>query len=229
MKNNRTYQIINDFDKLTKFISWLPELRTDECFYLTLFARKKYHHSAKNDKSQCKRVTATSKDWLLRKIWQMEIALDRYTNKDGSSVHNDALALYISINPRNFVSAQKFLLKRLADVIAGGVCQLNPVSLAMSSIQKAKSRTIYVDFDFDNVVYKNYIQVLVGIINKDAYSVINTRGGFHILVSPNKVEDKFKHSWYQNIKELQCCDVSGDNLIPVVGCCQGGFTPTLEV
>jgi len=221
------YKIINDHEELDKFIEWLPELNEGECYLLTVFARKKYHPSANNDKIQCKRVTATSKEWLWRKIMQMDIPLGLYTNKDGTPVSNDALALYITVNPRSLVGAQKKLLKKLVDVFTEGHVNMNPASLAMSAIQSSKSRTVYVDLDFDNVKFEDCISEINGIINEDAYSVLETRGGFHLLVSPNCVEEKFKKTWYKKLTAIPQCDVTGDNLIPVAGCCQGGFTPTL--
>ena len=34
------YKIIQNEEKLIEFINWLPEISEDECYYLTLFARK---------------------------------------------------------------------------------------------------------------------------------------------------------------------------------------------
>jgi len=222
------YEIIKNEIVLAKFIAWLPELEEGECYYLALFARKKYHASAKNDKSQCKRATATSKTWLFKKIQQMEIPLDKYTNKDGTAVHNDALVLYVTVNPRSFALAQRLLLKKLADTVANNSRSMNPASMAMSCIQKAKSRTSYVDFDFDGVNFCELYDTIANVVNMDACTVLNTRGGFHLLVDPVKVNDRFTCNWYKKLSSLPSCDVSGDNLIPVAGCTQGGFMPMLE-
>ena len=221
------YKIILDETNLFHFINWLPELAEGECYYVALFARKKYHESAKNDKSQCKRFTATSKIWLLKKLRQMEIVEGGYTNKDGSPVHNDALALYISVNPRSFRKAQKLLLLKLADTITGSGLHMNPSSMALSCIQKAKSRTVFVDFDFDDVSFNDLESEINAVINKDAYAVLTTRGGFHLLVIPTKVTNEFMTTWHKSLTAMPACDINGDNLIPIGGCCQGGFTPSL--
>ena len=39
------YTIIKDTQELLKFINWLPDLEEDECFYVVLMARSKYHSS----------------------------------------------------------------------------------------------------------------------------------------------------------------------------------------
>jgi len=221
------YKIILDEQKLLNFIAWLPNLVEGECYYVSLFARKKYHVSAQNDKCNCKRFTATDKGWLIKKIRQLEIPIGRYFNKNGTPVHNDALALYISINPRSFAGAQKRLLIRLAEVITRGNINLNPASMALSDIQRSKSRTVFVDFDFDDVQF-NDLPVLKYIINREAFDVLNTRGGFHLLVRPDKVTEEFKNNWYKNLTAIPQCDVSGDNMIPIAGCTQGGYTPWLD-
>lgn len=222
------YKIILDEPKLLEFIEWLPELEEGECFYASLFARKKYHPSAKNDKSNVKRFIATTKEWLLIKLRQLEIPEGCYTNKDGTPVHNESLAVYICVNPRSFVKAQRMALKKLADVLADGHTTMNPSAIGFTSIHKAKSRTCYVDFDFDGIFYGEKKEDLDKVINREAYSVLNTRGGFHLLVDPNKVDKNFSKTWYQALDAFRECDVTGDTLVPVPGCAQGGVTPWLE-
>jgi len=219
------YIIIKDQELFADFVEFLPILKPGECYYVSLFARKKYHPSAHNDKSQCKRFTATSKTWLVRKIKQLELADNAYTNKDGSPVHGDSLALYISINPRSFAAAQRHLLKKLADTVAGNLFEMNPSSLALSAIQKSKSRTVFVDFDFDGVEFSE--EMFEGRINRKAYRVLVTRGGFHLLVQPSLISYQHTKTWYQALSNFQECDVTGDNLIPVAGCTQGNFVPFL--
>ena len=93
----------------------------------------------------------------------------------------------------------------------------------MSEIQKAKSRTIYVDFDFDTNEPSAFD--FSDVVNCEACTILDTRGGFHLLIEPDKVHDKYKKSWYQNISKRSGCDVRGDNMIPIVGCSQGNYIP----
>ena len=103
---------------------------------------------------------------------------------------------------------------------------MNSHQEALSEIQKAKSRTCWIDFDIDASnpeVIDELVLEIKGYINSDAVVWLKTRGGVHCLVDPEKVEQKYKSTFYRNI--AKCADQTGDNMIPVPGCCQGGFTP----
>lgn len=241
------YEIVKDETALKEFISWLPELKDDEIFYVCLFARKKYSpelkQSAKTDKSQLKRFTS-KKDHLFNKLKQLECPLGSYTFKD-TIAPQESLAVYISVNPRNMRTATKNSLIKLADLVTRNYNGWNVHQEVISEIQKAKSETRFVDFDFDvpetsntefcgvNVNKKTVHDVLLltlpQFVNWNAVNIIETRGGFHVLVQPDKVEDKYRKTWYLNIKGIavgDCVvDQAGDIMLPVVGCTQGNFIP----
>ncbi|MGB0907122.1 MAG: hypothetical protein ACPGVT_06490 [Maricaulaceae bacterium] len=222
-----TYTIIKDRSAFESFVAWLPEIDENEAYYLTLLARKKYHESALSDKSALKRFVATSKSYLVQKVNQLELPKGLYLNKAGNPIHEEALALYISVNPRDLKLAQKTLLKRLVDVALDPTNLQNPAALALSEIQKSKSRGVFVDFDFDinDVEIPQTAEKIKSIIGKDAVKFLRTRGGFHALVTPKIAAQNGPKKWHQEISSLAGCDVVGDSLIPVPGSYQGGFTP----
>ena len=228
MKENTTYRIIADYKALDEFLEWLPSLEINECFYVALFARKKYHHSAQNDKCNCTRFVATTKEWLFRKLKGLERPYGSYANANGTFMEQEALAVYINVNPRNMYRAQNSLLKRLADTITAKHVHMNPASMALSEVQKSCGTKYYIDFDFDGVEF-DYIQPELDNIIPNAYTLIHTRGGFHVLVNKECVRPNMKKSWYNLVKGLYGCDVSGDSIVPIPGCVQGDFVPKLEV
>lgn len=229
------YKIITDEKILRDFIDWLPELQPSETYYVCLFARSKYckgitHIST--DKAQLKRFT-TNKERMFDKIKQCETELGNYKQKD-KPIPQEALAIYITPNPRCFLKATRQSLKKFADLLSIDYNGYNPHQKVMSEIQKAKSRTCFVDFDFDikEKNYKNFKLYIEEILNKiflsinvSACTVLNTRGGFHLLIDPNKVHSAYKKSWYNEISKLENVDIKGDNMIPIPGTYQGGFTP----
>lgn len=229
------YQIIKDEKLLLEFIDWLPELKKNEIFYLCLFARNKYCKDVahiSSDKAQMKRVTST-KEFMFEKIKQMECEVGSYKQR-GKVIPQEALALYITPNPRDMEKAAKNALIDLANVITKPYNGYNPHQLVMSQIHKSSGRKKYVDLDYDTDDIFGTIDGILksDFINEDALTILRTRGGFHLLIEGAKVEKKYEKSWYTNLTSIEGCDIKegvgneeSHNMIPVPGCVQGGYTP----
>jgi len=217
------YKIITDEKLLKDFIEWLPELKQDEKYYFCLFARNKYCKELthiKSDKAQLKRFVS-DKDRLFWKIKQLECEIDSYRQKE-IPVPQEALALYMTVNPRSMLKATVNTMVKLAQSIRDQNINMNAHQEALSEIQKAKSRTCFVDFDVDNKdSLKEISEQLDNQFNE--YHILESRGGYHVMVNPEKVKQEFKNSWYNTFKRYS--DQTGDIMIPVVGTYQGGFTP----
>lgn len=230
------YTIITDEKLLVDFVDWLPDLKTNECYYFCLFARSKYAKNEdgtnkfphiKSDKSQLKRFVATRKEYIIDKIRQLEIKLDAYKTKDGAGVPQEALALYINPGPRNQRTAMFTLMKRLIDIQVCDGENYNIHAEALSAIQKSKAKTAFIDFDIDSETAEDDVFGKIDFtkINKEAVHFLKTRGGMHILIETSKVKDEFAKTWYQYFTKTFQIDIRGDNMIPVPGTFQGGFTP----
>lgn len=237
------YKIITDEKLLKEFINdFLPSLSKDETFYCGLFGRSKYCKDIvhiNSDKEQLKRFTS-DKDRLFEKIKQCECPLGFYSQK-GVVMPQEALAIYINPNPRSNVKAAKNALIRLAHLVTGENYGYSLHQEMISEVQKAKGKKHFVDFDFDNVKVEEiftYDYNLYNYINSDAASILETRGGFHILVESKKVDNRFIDTWFIKIKAMQIAlssdkifenaeegDNVFDNMIPIPGTYQGGFTP----
>jgi hypothetical protein len=237
------YQIVTDEQELIKFIDWLPELTHEETFYLCLFARSKYTRDLpetmnlphiKTDKCQMKRFTSDKKR-MIDKIRQLECPVGSYKQKD-LIVPQEALALYITINPRSFVKANTASVRKLLDLALQPYNGFHPYQEVMSEIQKAKSRSVFVTFDFD--VEKSVLMTfkigtgLESCLNMNAVNIFETRGGYHVVIKTELIEDRFKKSWYNDVRYLlaelsEDHDNAGDIMLPVPGTYQGGFTPRL--
>ncbi len=224
------YKIIQDENKFNEFINWLPELEKGEAFYFSLFARKKYcqNNEIKLDKCQIKRGLATNKEWLYDKIKQLEVEVGSYKSH-GVAIPQEALALYITINPRSLIKATKNSLIKFANLITKEYDGYNPQAIVMSEIQTAGSRRIYMDLDFDNISINDVLSKIDATkLNQDCLTFVETRGGCHLLIKLDDIKPEFKKSWYQHLTSIEGCDMRGtDSLLNVVGCCQGGFTPKL--
>lgn len=223
-----TYKIIQDENLLDQFIDWLPELQPNEVFYACLFARKKYSPEMvqSSDKTQLKRFLA-KKTTLKDKIRQLECPVGSYALK-GRPVPQESLVLYLNPNPRDVVRATYSGIKELVDLLQNRSVGFNPVQEIMSCVQRSKSRTVWFDVDIDEndpAILAETIDKIRGSINPDCLKFVKTRGGIHCLVEVNKIEKSFAKSWHNDICSLPNVDQTGDQLLPVVGCCQGGFVP----
>lgn len=249
------YKIITDEDAVKRFINWLPDLEVNEKFYWCLFARKKYSPNLvkSNDRTQLKRGLAT-KENLLNKLYQLELPLDRWVLKDVPAPQ-EALVVYINPNPRNIVQGTWLTVQKLLEILKNHSNGHNPIAETLSAMQQSKSYNFVVDFDIDVVTengwtkegYKDIIKDRMrGILPLEFYRILETRGGYHILVCPPGKKDHldlklpkgqiaymqesgkiFPVNWYVAIQNAfgENLDQAGDQLIPIPGCIQGGFTP----
>lgn len=227
------YSIIKNLKLLEEFVEWLPPLTSDTCYYFCLFARSKYAKNddgtnkfphIKTDKSQLARWTVHNKKDIITKIKQKEVAVGAYKTKDGDDIPQEALALYMTPNPRSQSKAMLTAMKRFCDIIGSKGEGFNIHQEALSAIQKSPAKKIFFDLDFDEVTPLEVRADIEGTINNSACNYLITRGGFHLLVELSRIEKKYSKSWYKNICSLGP-DIKGDNMIPVPGTYQGGFIP----
>jgi len=236
------HRVIQDESLLLQFIEWLPELRPNERFYFCLQARKKYAPFLKSsDKTQLRRFVS-DKERMLEKIRQLECSVGSYTTKEGVAIPDEAMALYITLNPRDMRKATFAAAQSLIGMIRKQDTQpdmdLNPHSEALTQIHKAKSRSTFVHFDVDRptgkdtddnspkcdlstpAIYKRVVEV----VGQEAVTIIETRGGVHVLIDPKLVVSETRN-WHPIVCRTMECDQTGDLMVPVVGCNQGGFVP----
>ena len=225
MYNKECYQVIFNEDSLKEFIEWLPELEDNHKFYGCLFARKKYAPELvdSSDRTQLRRFV-TDKSRLLSKIRQMEVPMGSYTLK-GRVVPQEALALYIHPNPRNMLNATRVLGKKCWDLFQNQ--NFNPHNEALSCVQKSRGKAHWVDFDIDiKEGFDDLAERISDIITEDCFRLLETRGGYHLLVAPDCAK-QITNTFYNSIRTLldDDCDQVGDNMMPVPGCVQGDFVP----
>lgn len=227
-----TYQIIVDEDKLKEFIEWLPDLEPHETYYCTLFARSKYSNILRAGDKQQLRSFTSSKSRLINKIKQLETKVDTYLTKERITgldipIPQEALAFYISVNPRDLIKATRESLIEFARLVTSNYNGYNPHKKVLSYIQQSRGRKIFSEFDYDNVQFEYIKEEAKKILSKDCLNYMITRGGVHVLVDLSKVDNAKNKFWYSQMTQIEGYDKTGTDLIPVAGCYQGGFTPIL--
>lgn len=218
------YQIIIDEDKLQHFIEWLPELAAHEKYYCCLFSRKKYSEDPNikaSDKTQLKRFLS-SKERLYEKIKQLEVEVGAYRLKT-IGAPQESLAFYINPNPRDLKKATYNGIIELTRSLRDHHDNINPHAEIMSCIQRSSGKKHFLDFDIDTKEFD--FSKLKELVNPSCLEIIETRGGYHVLVRVAEVEARYKKSFYNGINNLGA-DQTGDQLLPVPGCTQGGYVPS---
>lgn len=244
------HKIIQDPIELQKFIHWLPKLEENEVYYIVLQARKKYMPELmSSDTVEVRRFT-TNKERMVEKLQQLACPIGSYKTKKGQLVRNEGLVIYITTNPRDTKKATATTAKAMVDHMVKGYhdpnYRFNPVRWADREVHRAKSRSCHVHFDIDFptdilVSGTNIKQITLAMILKDvakvvgtkAITIVETRGGCHLLIDPKKVISEHKN-WHPQVvaifkqEHYVCdCDQSGDLMLPIPGCIQGGFVPKL--
>lgn len=215
------YQIITDEPALESFIEWLPEHSAEECHFYALFCRPKYSADLKGNGGNLLFRGIADKKSLFRKFRQLECPIGAY-EKNGVPVPQESLALYINPNPRSLYSATLNTLVQLSQNIKAGHKTASPHKEALSCIQASSGEKTFIDFDID-FKEPHYLKAALKILKPLTPEIIETRGGYHVLVrrdTIHQIEDKM---WYKKMQELS--DASGDCMVPVVGGTLGNFTP----
>lgn len=223
------HKIIHNEVALREFISFLPDLKEHETYFVQLFSRNKYAGGEAKKRSVPLHRFVATKENMLREIRRLEAPFGSYTTKEGDILDDASLVLYINVNPRCLKRASRELVKVLLDRVLEGQ-HYQPHSLTMTTIHKAKSRGCFVHFDVDtDVVLKELrlahdYQQCAQVVGVKALTMLETHHGYHLLVDPRKVVSKNKN-WYLELARIVEPDQKGDLMMPLAGCNQGGFVP----
>ncbi len=214
------YQIIMDEQKLKDFIVWLPDHSAEECYFYALFYRAKYSsESKKSNGGNLLFRGISSKESLFYKISQLECPTGSYVRR-GEPVSQESLALYIHPNPRNLRIASLNTLSSLVDNIKRGQTTASPHKEALSCIQTSAENKPFIVFDIDNKepeIMKRAIKIA-----NNFCEIIETRGGYHLLIRTANIHLIVEKLWYKMLAELS--DSVGDMASPAIGCSQGNFS-----
>ena len=126
----------------------------------------------------------------------------------------------VVIDPKSIVSAKALL----GSIYKDKQIAKKPKSVALSEIHKARGTKHFVDIDIDTpeLTIEETIQRTQKVLNREAFSVIKTRGGVHIIIETKKANTK---DWFRGLRDSFVFDVIGDNMVPIPGGYQGGHTP----
>lgn len=213
---------------------YLTSNKSDERYYYTLRARRKYisddlrnTHRFK-DSTDLKQSCSHKKD-ILKNIQKYEVKRGLYTD-NGIELPENALCVSLYHNPRNINQAKKQIIKTLIDDNSN----VSPVSIALSNIQKSKGQRIYSIFDFDIEKTDYNLHKIIDLVNTNIgndckFHIVETRGGFHLLIRIDSIQKPINKKWFNTIQSIEGVDknVSSDCATCLVGTYQGGHLVTV--
>ena len=193
--------LIKDKEQFNKFVEILPDLKNDEVYFISLSARNKYLTTEEREFYGLGRTEMFSRAIIRRKedfeytLSKLESSLQYKLTKTKQNIPEKALVVYININPSSMIKAYFALMnemnKELHDITFAlqnnKIPNYSGIHLLdrklMNCIQRARSRKVFIDIDFDTQRFQicdTFLKVLT-LRNVDHHR-IKTKSGFHILI-----------------------------------------------
>lgn len=239
------YNFIYCEKQLQKFVSQiLFPLVEDEVVLLSLAARKKYAPQLSIKKEFLQRTIVSKRDSFIRKLKQFNCQYGGYNKESDVDIPEEACVIYCTINPRSTIVAAKNLISTLAEHLFKLTTDdehrkkfQNLHQTTLSEIQKTRARKHYVDIDFDVVdkqAGRKYVTAFLQIIANAKYHIIETRGGYHILIEKKTITSDIGRVMYkqlevinregqQHLGEKFEAIINRHDMLPIPGTKQGGF------
>lgn len=239
--------MIHNEEHFSTFGKWLPELRQDEVYFLSLSARNKYLSDEEREQygfgrtEMFARNTARDKAGIRYVMAKLEATLSYRKTRAGKDMPRHALVVYMNVNPSSLIKAygtftaqmDKILQETLlAELNNTGSPPFDPIKRMethlMNAVQKSTGRRHLVDIDVDTKerwVYDEMAQHFqdCGI----SYMSIETRGGFHFLLKKDTFPKERKINFNAQCKDVEkrcgaeVC-INSNAMVPVPGTHQGG-------
>lgn len=244
-------KLIKDQEQFDKFINILPELKDDEVYFVSLSARNKYLSLEERklyslgQTEMFGREIAQNKDKLSNYIIKkLEATLKYKKTRNGLPIPDKSLVCYMNVNPSSMLRAyfqfQHEMNRQISEAVMAMKRNKQPnysfINVQnrelMNCIQKSPSRKVFLDIDCDTKdkrVADFIFQELSSVVK---FYIIETRGGYHYLVSIDSIPEKFNIMKIINdaivLNKVHNNDdseimINGNAMVPVPGTMQSDF------
>lgn len=206
--------LLSNQDQVNKFISLLPELQNDEVYFISLSARQK--HLTKEEREYFSlgrtemmiRTIVRSKDEFPKAFREIEGRLSQRQTRAGKNIPSKCLIVYVNINPSSMVKAYNLLKTKMEGEMFGIIQALQNGNTPnydvfrrldrqlMTAVQNATGHKTWLDLDFDvpdkRVAHAAYIKPLVDQLTNIKHCLVETKGGYHLLIDRESLEQNSK-------------------------------------
>jgi len=251
---------VNNFvysqEELKKFYdNVLPPLKDSEVYFISLSARNKLltdeerveYSLGRTEMFERRIIREKDFNKFSRSILKYETNENAYIGRNNIPLPMKCLIIYININPSDVVKAyQEFdtnVRENIYNMVSGKGSNLSYFKRIdrelMNSIQRNRGTKHYIDIDFDlpdkeqgkcHRLLSIFIENLLD--KKQKFFVVETRGGFHVLLSRETLNFNFNKdieyinevakTHYTNGEHYEICR-NVNEMIPLPGTLQGLF------
>lgn len=243
------FNLVYDINEIEKFHSFMHPLQPGEAYFVSMSARDKYLTAeeriqfslGRSEMFGRKIVKDPSFADYLRVVRSMEVNDGGYTTRNGLSIPHKCAVIYANINASSGIKALHEFNKRTNDLMLEMIHNKDAIkhyasldSILMNCYQRQRGTNHLLDVDFD--VLKDadgyaFLETFIDILKQRdvAYKVIETHGGFHVLLVRNTLKfnyniilDELNKSAKQLFEKAEIVKNVND-MIPLPGTMQAGF------
>lgn len=246
-------KLIYDEEQLEKFFNILKPLKTDEVYFISMSARKKYltlderktYNLNRAEMFAHKLSRANEFRFFLRSCKTLEVSEGGYTDQSGQHIlPQKCLVMYININPSSGKKALKEFYGKTQEMIFSNspdehknFAKLD--KLLYTCYQRNRGSKYFIDIDMDikhlpDDIQKQILEKMITTLNdyEIKYHGIETKSGHHILLDRHTVKTNLKNitdSVQDLIPEGKEGEViiNKNGMVPIPGTLQGGFPVNL--
>lgn len=251
-------RIVADPAVISDFVSHLPDLGENEVYFLSLSARNKYLNNDEREffslgqTEMFSRQIAIDRDGIALALNRMKGDLESKRTRNGKEIPNRSLVVYMNIHAMSTLKAygtfvaemNRHQIEVIHSLLNGNTPNLTAFlrmnTRLMNHIQKATGTKVYLDIDID--APKDLARSICESIQEPLlyrgipHLVINSRGGYHVLV---KTAELKIHKDFQLFKVIETLNnEAGKNggevvfnnnaMVPMPGTYQAGHLVTFE-
>lgn len=219
------YEIISDLAQIKRFVATLNQ---DEKYIVQLAIRNKYANFKVNKNHNVLRSESLLPKNIEAFIKQLQSPIGSFQTHDGQVIKDSTgFVIFISVNSMNEDKFYRLVASDLTDKIINNKQHHKSLNGYLLSQQlKSNNREVVdIEFDYPNPEMGDMIkyQVLKSLnFNKDIVRFIKTRGGMHVLIKFNEIEECVKRTAIRQIKEMEYVDVATARMsVAIPGTLQG--------
>lgn len=206
-------------------------LKTSENTYMmNMSIRKKYDPSVQVKTTWVHRkvLNHVSAHQFVRMVKSYQVEKGLYVDDNENSIDEKALVLYMSINPRDPMSACQKLFHDLSDAFTDKSAPIitNTHGQILKHLQSSCTNKRFHTLDIDDKSLEGDVKILIQNLHLPVATVIETRGGFHILLDSEKLSKEQRtgiYQWKINLENANMVEYLKDAFCPIPGTIQGGF------